>query len=347
MPFHEEFDYMPLIRCRIGYHQVFLVSVGIGCRLSHAQSIPKCQCWLTAANGAWESVHFFERKQGDKAYEILWGWGLWQKGQIKRANCRGVWRHSSVELCRCLFQSMVWKGQGGDVRWRGRGGLTRNHFLLVKTVLYQDSGRFFALFTYNQMTHLFSSLWDADACNVSPGCLPWLLCLGFPKVWPRGRWHWHCCGQEGHPEASFRAKTEKQYVWRMTYCVHHSSFLVLASSCFYPFNLKSPLESPLHMALSWSFRADWPTSHDMFLFCFLSGLKMIQQMRYGMTNLYRMSDLLFKWYTYNNTYHLINDVWEGMTYHMAWNFAWYDISHQTKITYHITFYAVECCSLFQ
>ena len=180
--------------------------------------------------------------------------------------------------------------------------------------------------------------------DVSPDFYAWV----FPKVWPCGRWHWHCCGQEGHPEASFRAKTEKQYVRRMTYCVHHSSFLVLASSCFYPFNLKSPLESPLHMALSWSFCADWPTSHDMFLFCFLSGLKMIQQMRYGMTNLYRMSDLLFKWYTYNNTYHLINDVlWEGMTYHMAWNFAWYDISHQTKITYHITFYAVECCSLFQ
>lgn len=57
---------------------------------------------------------------------------------------------------------------------------------------------------------------------------------------------------------------------RMTYCVHHSSFLVLASS---PFNLKSPLESPLHVALSWSFRADWPTSHDMFCFVFSQGWK--------------------------------------------------------------------------
>ena len=280
MPFHEEFDYMPLIRCRIGYHQVFLVSVGIGCRrLSHAQSIPKCQCWLTAVNGAWESVHFLERKQGDKAYEILWGWGLWQKGQIKRANCRGVWRHSSVELCRCLFQSMVWKGQGGDVRWRGRGGLTRNHFLLVKTVLYQDSGRFFrSVHVQSNYTSLFFSLSGHLYNGLRCRCMqcvtrmsPLTSMLGFSQsvtTWPLAlALLWTRRASRGI------LPCQNWETIRMTYCVHHSSFLVLASSCFYPFNLKSPLESPLHVALSWSFRADWPTSHDMFCFVFSQGWK--------------------------------------------------------------------------
>ncbi len=228
-----------------------------------------------AVNGAWESVHVLERKV-NSAYDDR-GWGR-QKGQIKRAKlvavpCWIVAIFVSITGLgrtgrRCTLERMSpptsMPGFSPSVTmwplalallWTRRvsRGMCKN---CAKTgcedgvFMAQDQGMT-RWWNFKYFWNFHPETWGND---------PILTCAYFSNglVQPPTSF-WTSLWIKNH---------EKQGI--VCLVMGHQSFLILASS------------SPLHVALSFQCRRTM-LSHDMFCFCILSGLKMIQQMRYRMT----------------------------------------------------------------